>query len=174
MIQARVSTTYLILSILALSILTGCALKQRIYIPPASGDEAHFRVLSASGAAFQGPVATFSDAQTCKGRYFIQRQLDVTSFFTPIPAGRPFSAAFHQSISGSISTGFTFCVPIITFTPVAGRSYTATLAIVKDGCSMSLDVTESLQNQTRRPEPFIMKKFSNGFDENSSFCSSKD
>ncbi len=172
MIQTRSSLTYMFLSLFTLSILNGCALKQRRYVPPVSGDVAHFRALSTSGLPFAGAIATFSDAKTCKGRYFIQAPVEVTESSTIIPAGAPFSIAFHQALGGSLSSGFSFCAPIITFTPVAGRSYTATLGIVKDGCSISLDVAESLTDKTRRPEPFVKKEFSNGLDEDSSFCNS--
>lgn len=170
MISTRSLITYLFLNLLTLYMLSSCALVQRRYVAPTSGDLAQFRALSTTGLPFYGPIATFSDAKTCRGRYFIQAPAEIIQSPTNIPAGVPFSVALHQALGGNFSYGFSYCVPVITFTPVEGRIYTATVGIEKDGCSITLDVAESLSDQNRSPEPFIKKEFSNGFDENSSFC----
>lgn len=161
------------LSLLAVITLNGCALVQRPYVPPSSGDKANFRALSSSGLPFTGPIALFTDAKACRGRYFFHTQPGQTPI-TTIPAGAPFSIAFHQPLGGSMSTGYNYCVPIITFIPQSGRNYTAIVEIVKDGCNMSLEVADSFTDQHGTPEPFTYKEFSNGFDEDSSFCNSKD
>ncbi|WP_229007788.1 hypothetical protein [Methylophilus sp. Leaf408] len=172
MISTRSLITYLSLSLLTLTMLNACALAQRRYVPPTSGDLAQFRAISTSGLPFSGPIATFSDAKICKGRYFIQSPAEIITSPTNIAAGTPFSVALHQPLGGSFSYGFSYCIPVITFTPVAGRLYTATVGIEKDSCSIQLDVADSLIDKNRSPEPFIKKEFSNGLDENSSFCNS--
>jgi len=71
---------------------------------------------------------------------------------------------------GAVLTDVKFCVPILNFTPQAGRYYRIVLLGGNDGCHGGLLSTDNLASTGFKREGFRKMIFPNGFDENSSFC----
>jgi hypothetical protein len=166
--------------LLSTLVLSGCAIGHRLYAPPQSAEVAHLRVTDQRGrglTAHEGMIATFEHAETCKGRYWMQggpslmKQTEVTTSFARIPAGKPFSFAIHHPMGGSSFAGYKNCIPILNFTPEQGRYYLAVLSTGPEACYVALSSAGDPSMAGSRREPFRRMLFSNGFDEDSSFCS---
>ena len=69
--------------------------------------------------------------------------------------------------------GAKFCVPVLQFTPIAGRHYVARLHVGPESCVVKLASTATEERKDERPEPYQSMKFSNGMSEESSFCRPK-
>lgn len=153
-------------------LLGGCAIKSRVYVPPTDGERAHFRLEAPPTERFIPAVATFEKGASCTGRYWMQfaRPSAVTTSFVEIRAGVPFSAVIHYVQGNSISY-VKRCTPVVSFLPLPGRYYRATLTVSEDQCLVALESSASPQMTAPRHEQPGSMRFSNGLDENSSFCS---
>ena len=169
------------IALLAASIhgLSGCALAHRPYVSPEGGARAYLRVLDSDGQSLPGTVfiSTFEKSDNCQKRYFLQgipsqmKPTAITLSYASVPANQPFNLAVNVPLGGSFSGGFRFCAPVVQFTPEANRYYTVTIAV--DGqkaCYLSLKSAESNTDTRPRAEPVKRMVFSNGIDEDSSFC----
>lgn len=162
--------------------LTACSTAHRAYQAPTSGEVAFLKVVASDGSPLPGNVfvSTFDQAENCRGRYFLQgipfqmTQTSVTLSTAQIPAGKPFTLAVNAPVGGGFSGGFSFCAPMAMFTPSVGKYYTATVGLNQQSvCYLSISSANRPDASARESVPFIAKRFSNGLDEDSSFCKSE-
>jgi hypothetical protein len=136
-------------------------------------------------------VTTFTKAETCEGRLWLYNDFkpaegqapEMINGFARIESGKPFSLTVStttgssSSVSGGVSTGsvqvtqsVTFCAPVVTFTPQAGRYYLAERSHAGSQCSLQLYSAANASMANARPEPVKRMTFTRGFDESSSWC----
>jgi len=163
----------------AFTLISGCSTAHRLYVPPAGGEIAFLRVVDAEGRGLPGSIfiSTFEKAENCQRRFFFQgvasqmRPTEITLSYAKIQAEKPFSLAINFPLGGSFSAGFTYCAPVVSFMPQAGRYYKASIAV--DGnkaCYLTVTSSTTETGAQLRIEPVKKLTFSNGMDEDSSFC----
>ena len=174
---------YILLTLATLStMLSGCATGHRLYVAPENGNVAFLRVVDPEGQGLPGKflVSTFENPVNCERRFFLQgiasqlRQTDVTLGYAKIESGKPFPLAINASVEGNFLSGSKSCVIGLSFVPRENRFYTATLAVDKKACYLSLrsSATEAGDQSQAEPSKTLLLKTA-FFSEDSSFCSSE-
>jgi hypothetical protein len=165
------STRSISLLILTVALLAGCAMTAVPYLAPTSGPIAYFSVRDlADPSTSTSGVSTYRVADGCRGRVWLQHASEtarVTTGFETIVAEQPAAFSIHHIVSFMHS----YCVATFQFTPQAGRYYRATCMQTADNCSVLLESSASATFESSEREPVQALNFTNGFDENSSFCS---
>jgi hypothetical protein len=155
--------------------LSGCALQP--YTPPPGSPAATIRVVSASTGTFppRTSVFTFVKAEACEGRRWLHNETRpndgqfLGSGFAPIEANKPISIAVISTVQGNTLSA-TYCAPIFMFTPTPNRHYIAEISADGNQCRIQLKSAATVEGRQSRNEPFVPRRYRQGFDESSSFC----
>lgn len=173
---------YSILPFLALTSLSGCAIVAKQYPPPAAGTEVAFLRVIKQGTDSLPPktsVFTFAKAATCEGRFWIYNEMDpgkehvAPNGFAKVEAGHPFSLMTITTISNQyVGNGVnsTFCAPVVTFVPIAGRHYVAEEHHTDGQCFLRIISAKTASMANPQIEIVKKKRFTRGWDESSSWC----
>lgn len=174
---------YIVLALATLStMLSGCATGHRLYVAPENGNVAYLRVVDSEGQGLPGKflISTFENPVNCERRVFLQgiasqlRQTDVTLSYARIESGKPFPLVVNASVEGDFLSGSKSCVIGISFVPQENRFYTATLAVDKKACYLSLrSAATEAGDQSRAESGKKLLLRTAFFSEDSSFCISE-
>lgn len=174
-----------LLSALASISLGGCALLTPQYPDPIGSEVAFLRVVERRTQSLppRASLYTFSKAETCEGRMTLYNwtrpaaRPEMVDGFARIESGKPFSLMVMTTLGtsygaepGLITKKVTFCAPIVTFVPLAGRYYVAEESFDDSQCFLRVVSAESRSMENPRTDTFKQKTFIRGFDESSSWC----
>lgn len=153
----------------ALVFLAACA---STYSVPPGHEVAYLRVVDPWKKAFPPSTSTytFSSASTCEGRLSLpERQNsaaeELPNGFLRIEAGKPFALLVLTTTEAN-----RFCAPIVLFTPIAGRFYSAESSNLMTRCFLQLSSAKTSAMEDAKSERVQGRYFRRGFLEASSWC----
>lgn len=160
---------------------TSCAIRLRAYEPPIEGAVAFLSVANNAGKGLPAgeevmfAIATFDQAETCKGRRIIHgaaKQVIPSGAYIKLSATHPSSIGMYYTIFDShrVPANVYDCVAIINFTPIANQYYRATFSATDTACQIALRVSDNQAMQNSSDAPFRPMKKAKPIDENSDFC----
>lgn len=158
-------------TVLTVAMLAGCA---NTYVEPTSGPIA--KITFDMDRSPESWVTTYADPETCSGRIFLLHE----SKGVPTTATKTFAAgkAVTFSLGALMGTrpvtfgaGFTICNVSITFTPLAGVDYRASLSSTGALCRGAFRRTDGIALQTSE---YRVRTWKRAHLESGSFCAPGD